>query len=206
MKIINTLYFCSVIFLFTQASENPLKYLDTKEILNNLTREEVRGLTDLTQAVFFEDFKPIIMQLCSSVKEDRINTILQEWLSKQNRLYVSQNENDNENIEILLSRDQFLKKIRGVCVVVKNQIQQELWIKFLAVEKNQRRKGIGSELLVTALNRYKNMKKCQLVTFAQGNEPVHKFYEKHGFQKGSLVTVDERFPNTHVLYSLDLEK
>jgi N-acetylglutamate synthase-like GNAT family acetyltransferase len=116
------------------------------------------------------------------------------------------NETDNNNHHILVAtHNKNSNNIIGLCAFEKQDTA--LFINYLIVSQQVRNQGLGKLLLNTALSTYNDINSCSLETLAYGNESTLAFYDHYGFiNTKQLCSIDERFPDTHYLLKLELNK
>lgn len=172
---------------------------------------DVPALTKLNHKVMFEHFKPTIIKGYPdspiAQNEELLNNFLNEYVAFYTAEFIKTLENSdpkNNGISVVAHPDN-PKKIQAFCLF--KEKDQQIHIDFLIVDKKLRGQGIGTMLLNNTINTFNDATHCELETLAYANEKTHAFYEKYGFKSTKeLITIDERTPNTHIRYTLDIKK
>jgi ribosomal protein S18 acetylase RimI-like enzyme len=161
----------------------------------------------LTRAVFYEDFKPIILEGYADnpiVQAGQVDTVLEDWLKIRNEYAEKTCLNTNLDEKMIVAEDH--SGIVGICNFEKKPEKNAIYISFMGTNKIHRRRGIGTQLLSQSMKTFDDVKICELATLAHANQPVQEFYEKRDFVNKGLVTIDPRVTNTHYLYQRQLEE
>ena len=164
-------------------------------------------ITVLTRAIFYKDFKPIILEGYADnpiVQAGQVDAVLEDWLKIRNEYAEKTCQNTNLDEKMIVAEDD--SGIVGICNFEKKPERNAVYISFMGINKTHRRRGIGTQLLSQSMKTFDDVKLCELTTMAHANRPVQEFYEKRGFVNKGLVTIDPRVTDTHYLYQRQLEE
>lgn len=142
-------------------------------------------LSSLSKRVIKEDFGAVIIKGYpdSPIAQDPI--LLDEYLYVMADCYNDLFDEKNnllkaDNVRFLVAIDQQKpENILGFCFSHKEDAQA--YIGLLVIDREHRKRGIGSALLTQTINSHKGITSCALKTFSHGNEETQAFYEKYGF-------------------------
>ncbi len=199
--------FIIISFCFFAAVLHAMEQQSNELFIDFAQEKHIPALTALSNEVLDDFFKPTMIREYSdyppeAIQEffDTADIIFEELFKKA----TSTIENNKDRI-LIASTNKESDNLLGLCAFKKQG--SLLFIDYLIVSQQLRGKGIGKTLLAKALSTYNDVKLCQLVTFARGNEATQAFYEKLGFTStkelcGGLPCM----PNTHFLYELAIKK
>lgn len=174
-------------------------------------KKDIPAILNLNKKVIDEYFKPTIIagypDLLLAQDTEFLNQFCNDWNNMFETLTsaaTSEEKNKNQ-LMLIAADDKNPDEVLGLCAFEKKE--NSIFIHYLIVSQQSRGKGIGKALLDTTLSSYKNINSCQLRTLANANESTQAFYEHYGFTSTKkLCTLDERLPNAHIAYELNIKK
>lgn len=184
-----------------QSSEFSIKFAQQKD---------VPACTALHKKVSNEFFKPTITTGYPDYfanNKELLHDFFNEIDNLFNQALTSATNNTENNKQHFLIASDLHKpdKILGLCAFRKKD--DSIFIDYMIVDEQSRKKGIGKTLFNIALITYKDVTSCKLETLNNGNEAMHKLYERYGFVSTKQpCTVYDRTPDTHIMYELNLKK
>ncbi len=167
------------------------------------------SIQELTKIIFFTDLKPIIEKGCSDnpiVQAGHTDAILNEWLIKRKEDYEMSIDPKDPLKKLLIAQDKN-KQLLGICNFEKHDTAdgtKRSYVSFMAVASVARKQGIGTKLLTKAQTAWDDVKHCELTTLDKANELTQQFYKNRGFTNKGPITIDERAPESHRLYSKEI--
>lgn len=186
-------------------------FVHTSEIsIKNAEQKDIPALIALNKEVMDEYFKSAVItgypDSPIAQNPELLNDFLNQFTNRYEPIFHNiTNENNNDYHVLIASNKKDQEKILGLCIFRKEE-KNSLYIQYIIVSQQSRGKGIGKALLDNALSFHDDITSCTLKTFAHGNDATRAFYEKYGFIKKELCTLDERMPNGDIIYELNLKK
>jgi len=191
--------FATLYITLIHTSEISIRFSQPHDIpalcaLNENVLDEYFGPTLITgYPEYFANNEPLLLQFNDSWNE-MFKTLLNEGI----------NNLDNHHI-LVASHNEDPNNIIGLCAFTKEN--DSIYLQYLIVSEKSRGQGTGKKLLDNALSMYPDVRTCWLETIANANEKTHAFYERYGFTTTKeLYTLVEYVPNTHIIYTLNINK
>ena len=183
------------------------------------TLNDCDGIARLTELSYNETFKPLYANIFKANSfEQPLDDFISEKIAAQNNSAIEfiTKQLNQEGYGLLVAYDTTQKQpnqLVGYCRFNKRGAEN-IHVYLLAVDKNLQRNGIGSQLLLSAINTFAETKTCTLKTII-GNDSADTFYQKFGFENLGTVAMDPKTnaPSTdkdalptHNSYRLTLQK